>query len=53
MLTRRKLQLAKFSKSGRRNGETAPGAVLTDHEVELMRQMHEEHPIVSKGCTTG
>lgn len=44
MLTRKNLQLAKFSDSGRRIGETAPGAKLTDHEVELMREMHEEHP---------
>lgn len=44
MSTRKKLQLVKFSENGRRIGETAPGAVLTDNEVELMRQMHEEYP---------
>lgn len=44
MLTRKKLQLVKTSEKGRRIGESAPGAVLTDHEVELMREMHEEYP---------
>lgn len=53
MLTRKKLQLVKFSESERRIGESAPDAILTDHEVELMRQMHEECPIVQKGCATG
>ncbi len=26
-------------------GEAQPGVVLTDHEVELMREMHEEYPV--------
>lgn len=44
MVNRKKLQVVKVSENGRRIGESAPGAVLTDHEVELMREMHEEHP---------
>jgi hypothetical protein len=44
MTSRKKLLLAKFNERGRRIGETAPGAVLSDHDVELMRIMHEEFP---------
>lgn len=40
-----KKQLVKKNEFGRRVGETAPGAVLSDHEVGLMRTMHEEYPL--------
>ena len=42
--TRNFLQAARFNERGRRIGETAPGATLSNHEVELMRVMHEEFP---------
>ena len=42
--SRKKLQLAKFNEKGRRTGETAPGAAMSDRDVELMRVMHEEFP---------
>lgn len=31
--------------SGRRVGEDHPQAVLTDHEIEVMRDLHENHGI--------
>ena len=31
-----------LAKNCKLTGENAPGAVLTDHEVELMRVLHEE-----------
>lgn len=30
---------------GRRIGEGHPRARLTDHEIDLMREMHEQHPV--------
>lgn len=34
-------RLVKRSASGRRIGESHPRAVLLDHEVEMMRELHE------------
>jgi hypothetical protein len=32
------------NETGRRVGEDHPAAKLSDHEVELMRRLHEEYP---------
>lgn len=42
--TRKKLQVVRFDDYGKQSGETAPGAKLSDHDVELMRVMYEEFP---------
>lgn len=31
------------NEAGRRIGETHPKATLTDHDVDLIRELHEEH----------
>jgi len=38
--TCKKLQVVKK----RKFGEDAPGAKLSDHEVDLIRELHEEYP---------
>ena len=38
------MQYVNFNEKGRRIGESAPGAVGSDHDVELMRTMYEEFP---------
>ena len=40
----KKQQVVKISERGQRIGEDAAGAVMLDHDAELMRQMHEEFP---------
>lgn len=39
------LQQVTSRPSGRRKGEHHHKAKLTNHEVELMRRLHEEHPV--------
>lgn len=48
--TRKNLQLVKYSENRRRIGETAPGAKLTDAEVEIIRTLHEGYSLV---CAAG
>ncbi len=37
----------KRNKRGHRGGENHPNAKLTDKQIDLMRALHEEHPIGS------
>lgn len=34
-----------IGESGRRIGQDHPAAAISDHDVELMRAMHEEFPV--------
>lgn len=48
-MTRKKAHVEKHRLGSYPTGEAHDGVVLTDHEVELMRQMHEEHPVGHPG----
>ncbi len=44
-MTRKKAHVVIHRTGHYRTGEAQIGVVLTDHEVELMREMHEEYPV--------
>lgn len=37
--------MQKTTRSAKQSGENHPQAQCTDHDVELCRRMHEEHPV--------
>lgn len=46
-MTRKKMRVVKHHYEGHKHthGEAHPKAMLSDHEIELMRQLHEEYPV--------
>lgn len=44
-MTRKKMRVIQYRTGNYTHGEAHPKAALSDHEVELMRQLHEEYPV--------
>lgn len=44
-MTRNKLRVVKHREGDYTHGEAHPKAMLSDHEIELMRQLHEEYAV--------